>query len=85
MKILVIEDDSLIAQALMTILTSHNYAVEVAVNGPDGLVLLNSFEYDLLILDIELPTIDGYRFASRSEPVVKTPKNPKVLISRFCY
>ncbi len=61
MKILVIEDDQLTAQALMTILTAHNYAVEVAGNGPDGLVLLSSFEYDLLILDVELPNIDGIK------------------------
>jgi diguanylate cyclase (GGDEF)-like protein len=59
MRILVVEDDELTAQALTTILTTHRYAVEVAVNGAVGLELLNSFEYDLLILDVQLPNVDG--------------------------
>lgn len=59
MRILVVEDDELTAQALTTILTTHRYAVEVAGNGAVGLELLNSFEYDLLILDVQLPRVDG--------------------------
>ncbi|MGG6262998.1 response regulator [Leptolyngbya sp. AN03gr2] len=59
MKILVIEDDELTAQALTTILTTHNYVVETAGTGASGLALLESFEYDLLILDVGLPDLDG--------------------------
>lgn len=59
MRILVIEDDKLTAQALMSILTAHCYAVEVATSGTAGLTLLESFEYDLLILDVQLPNVDG--------------------------
>lgn len=59
MRILVIEDDELTAQALNTILTARHYAVEVAKDGKSGLALLQSFEYDLLILDVGLPDIDG--------------------------
>jgi DNA-binding response OmpR family regulator len=59
MKILVIEDDPLAAQALTTILSAHHYAVETTGNASDGAGLLNSFEYDLLILDVELPEING--------------------------
>lgn len=59
MKILVIEDDELTAQALITILAAHNYVVEVARTGKAGLALLDSFEYDLLILDVGLPDLNG--------------------------
>ncbi len=59
MRILVVDDDELMAQALTTILTAHRYAVEVATEGKSGLALLDSFEYDLLILDVGLPDLDG--------------------------
>jgi diguanylate cyclase (GGDEF)-like protein len=59
MRILVVEDDELTAQALAAILTAHCYAVEVATTGAAGLELLDSFEYDLLILDVQLPIVDG--------------------------
>jgi diguanylate cyclase (GGDEF)-like protein len=59
MKILVVEDDELTAQALVTVLAAQYYAVEVATDGRSGLDLLDSFEYDLLILDVGLPDLDG--------------------------
>jgi len=59
MKILVIEDDEFIAHALMTILTGQNYAVEVARNGQLGWELVEAFDYDLLLLDVVLPKLDG--------------------------
>ncbi len=59
MKILVVEDDQLVAQALSAVLTQHNYAVEVAYDGEAGWELVQAFDYDLIILDITLPKLDG--------------------------
>ncbi len=59
MRILVVEDDEFIAQALLTILTSQNYAVEVAANGQIGWELIQTFDYDLVLLDVVLPQLDG--------------------------
>ncbi|MGB6296890.1 MAG: response regulator, partial [Rivularia sp. (in: cyanobacteria)] len=59
MKILVIEDDELVAQALSAVLTHHNYAVEIASDGETGWELVQAFDYDLIILDITLPKLDG--------------------------
>ena len=59
MKILVVEDDELVAQALSAVLTHQNYAVEVASDGLDGWELVQAFDYDLIILDITLPKLDG--------------------------
>jgi DNA-binding response OmpR family regulator len=59
MKILVIEDDELIAHALLSILTSQNYAVEIATNGQSGWELVEAFDYDLVMLDVMLPKLDG--------------------------
>ncbi|WP_414620463.1 response regulator [Calothrix sp. CCY 0018] len=59
MKILVVEDDELVAQALSAVLTHQNYAVEVASDGETGWELVQAFDYDLIILDITLPKLDG--------------------------
>jgi len=59
MKILVIEDDAPVAQALTVIFTSQNYAVEVATNGQLGWDLIEAFDYDLVLLDVMIPKLDG--------------------------
>ncbi|MBD3884173.1 response regulator [Phormidium tenue FACHB-886] len=62
MRILVVEDDKLIASALTEILSSQSYAVEVATDGQAGLALVEAFEYDLILLDVMLPKLDGISF-----------------------
>lgn len=59
MKILVVEDDALLAVALTAILTNQNYAVEVASDGDVARDLIETYDYDLIILDVILPKIDG--------------------------
>ncbi|XGV98243.1 MAG: response regulator [Leptolyngbya sp. BL-A-14] len=59
MKILVIEDDEFIAHTLTTILTSQNYAVEVASDGQVGWSFIEAFDYDLVLMDVMLPKLDG--------------------------
>ncbi|HEY9621643.1 MAG TPA: response regulator [Crinalium sp.] len=59
MRILVVEDDDLIAQALTKILSNENYAVEVAKDGQLGWELIETYEYDLVLLDVVLPKLDG--------------------------
>ncbi|MEA5550369.1 response regulator [Anabaena cylindrica UHCC 0172] len=59
MKILVVEDDELNADALSTVLTDQNYAVEVATDGNEAWDLVETYDYDLIILDVILPKLDG--------------------------
>ncbi|MBD0346581.1 MAG: response regulator, partial [Coleofasciculus sp. Co-bin14] len=59
MRILIIEDDELTAKALTTVLSNHNYAVEVATNGQTGWELVEAFAYDVILLDVVLPKLDG--------------------------
>lgn len=58
-KILIVEDDEEFAGILSTWLQSQNYVIDTVYNGEDALQLLSSFSYDLLILDWELPGIQG--------------------------
>jgi PAS domain S-box-containing protein len=65
MRILVVEDDELTAQALTTILGQQNYAVEVATDGEAGWALADSFDFDLILLDVELPRLNGLELCRR--------------------
>ena len=65
MKILVIEDDELTAAALVATLTNQNYTVETASDGETGWELTEAFTYDLILLDLTLPKLDGISLCKR--------------------
>ena len=60
MKILVIEDEKKLAEYLRRALTEHNYVVDVAMDGVSGLHLARESQYDLILLDVMLPGMDGF-------------------------
>jgi two-component system, OmpR family, copper resistance phosphate regulon response regulator CusR len=60
MRILIIEDDEKIADALKRGLTEMHYSVDSAPNGEEGEYLACTNDYDLIILDIMLPGMDGW-------------------------
>jgi DNA-binding response OmpR family regulator len=59
MKILLVEDDEFNALLLEKALKAYNYQIETAKDGQTGLELAKMFEYDLLLLDVMLPKMDG--------------------------
>ena len=61
MRVLVVEDDELLASSLHRGLTAEGYAVEVAADGVDGLHRATEFDYDAVILDVLLPGLNGVR------------------------
>ena len=65
MKILVIEDEKLLAQSLKNLLESKGFQVEVVNDGETGAQYAELGIYDLLILDVMMPGLDGYQLARR--------------------
>ncbi len=65
MRLLVVEDDELLASAVSRGLTAEGYAVEVAADGVEGLHLATEFDYDAMILDVLLPGLNGVRVCAR--------------------
>ncbi|MFN6535957.1 MAG: response regulator [Nostoc sp. EkiNYC01] len=59
MKILVVEDDEFNAYALTSVLTNQNYAVEVATDGDLAWDFIQTCDFDLILLDVMLPKLDG--------------------------
>ena len=60
MRILIVEDEPKTATYVRKGLMEHGYVVDVASDGLDGLHLATTTEYDLILLDVMLPGIDGW-------------------------
>lgn len=65
MKILLIEDEKLLADSLKTLLTAKGFQVEAVYDGETGAEYAELGIYDLLILDVMMPGLDGYQVARR--------------------
>ena len=60
-KILLIEDEKDMAAMTKKILVKHGYEVESAYNGEDGLAKARTIKPDLIVLDVKMPKLDGYK------------------------
>ena len=65
MKILIVEDEKLLADSLKALLQSKGFDVEVVYDGEDGAEYAELGIYDLLILDVMMPGLNGYEVARR--------------------
>ncbi len=65
MRILLVEDEAHLSQAVASGLRAEGFAVDVADNGTDGLAMARGGAYDLVILDILLPGTNGFLVCSR--------------------
>lgn len=73
MRLLVIEDEPKLAEYLRRGLTQSGYVVDVASDGIDGRHLALEGDYDLLLLDVMLPGIDGFGVLSALRQAKRTP------------
>lgn len=77
MRILVIEDEKKLATYIKKGLEENHFAVDVSHNGEEGLFMLNTNEYDLVILDILLPKKNGLEILQEAR---KNGKNMPILL-----
>ena len=76
MRVLVVEDDPDLSRQLVTALTDAGYAVDSATDGEEGYFLGETEPYDVVVLDVGLPKMDGisvleqWRRANRNMPVI---------------
>ena len=65
MKLLLVEDDHSITELLAEALSDHDYVVDVATDGQAGWECVEASDYDLLLLDVLLPKVDGISLCRR--------------------
>ena len=75
-KILLVEDDEALRFIVKDNLVQHNYNVDVASDGKEALQLFNNNSFDLIILDVMLPRIDGFQVAEK----IRTTNNQVPII-----
>ena len=77
-RILIIEDNELNLKLMKDILSSQGYEVETAQDGKEGLDKAQDNDYDLILLDIQMPVVSGYDFLQVYD------KNTPVIVVSAC-
>ena len=72
-KILIVEDEAALARFVELELSHEGYEVSKAADGREGLAMMESGEYDLVLLDIMLPGLNGLEVLRRARRTVDTP------------
>ena len=84
MKILCVEDDQGLAELLQVILVQQHYQFEVATDGIMAWELAETYPYDLILLDLVLPGLDGIRFCQKlranNSPVPNPNRDTPILL-----
>ncbi len=82
-KICIVEDDAFFRKLLEKKLLNHGATVSPAENGEQALDLVSQFRFDLIILDLLLPGIDGFEFLRRRSTNIEASKIPVMILSNF--
>ncbi|WP_423185973.1 response regulator transcription factor [Alishewanella sp. d11] len=74
MRVLVVEDESLLADQIKNQLLQQQFSVDLAIDGADGWFKISEYPYDLAIIDLGLPKIDGLSLIRKArKQEIKTP------------
>ena len=73
MRLLLIEDDPALRASLAAALREEHYAVDTGSDGEEGLQKALEDTYDVIVLDVMMPKLDGWTVLERLRPAVATP------------
>lgn len=74
MKVLLVEDSVQLNKALTTLLKRNSFLVDSAFDGEEALVCIRNYQYDVIVLDIMMPKVDGLEVLARARKEgVQTP------------
>ncbi len=73
MRVLIVEDEPDLLSSLAQTFREEAYAVDTATDGEEGIYKAESWEYDVIVLDVMLPKLDGWALLERLRRTKKTP------------
>lgn len=79
-KVLIVEDDQFIREMYNLILTKAGYAVTEALDGKVGLGLAQEGGYDVILLDLMMPNLDGLGFLEQLKDTPPKQKNGNIIV-----
>lgn len=80
-RILLVDDEEEIVRAVQTRLEANDYEVSVAYDGEEGLAKAKKEPFDLIILDLMLPKMDGYKVCATLKHDERYQKTPILLFT----
>ncbi len=80
-RVLVVEDEPELLHALRVRLTATGFACETAVNGKDGLTILETCRPDVIVADLVMPEMDGYEMVHRVQLNDRTAAIPVIVLT----
>lgn len=82
-KILIIEDDKFLRELMVRKLSQENFEVIEAVDGEEGIKKIKEASFNLLLLDLILPGIDGFEVLSKIKEDPATASIPVIILSNL--
>ncbi len=80
-KILVVDDDDLVLIAIQELLTPLGYAVTSVSNGTSALAKVSGEQFDLVILDVIMPEMDGFEVCRRIRKMDSYAETPVLMLT----
>ena len=80
-KILVVDDDELVLIAISELLTPSGFSVTTCSNGPEALERVASDRFDLVILDVIMPEMDGFEVCQRIRQLDSYTETPVMMLT----
>ncbi len=80
-RILVVDDDEMVLMALDELLKPEGYEVQTVTSGTEALQKLDQGGYDLLVLDVIMPEMDGYELCERIREKEKYKETPVIFLT----
>jgi DNA-binding NtrC family response regulator len=80
-RILIVDDDESVRNSLAAILRDEGYTVDLAVNGSEAILKTESTAYDVALIDMRLPDMEGIELLTRMKDTV--PKVRKIIVTGF--
>ncbi|MBO9701110.1 MAG: response regulator [Sporocytophaga sp.] len=81
LKLLIVEDNKMNQLVVLKFLEKQNIQADIAENGTQALDLLKNKEYDLILMDIQMPGMDGYQVSEQIRKEFPAPKNSIPIIA----
>lgn len=80
-RILVIDDDPTLIKVIKPFLESQDYQVQVAVNGEEGIDAIKKQVPDLIVLDVQMPKMNGYTFIFELKKISQAATIPIIVLT----
>jgi two-component system, NtrC family, nitrogen regulation response regulator NtrX len=82
-NILIVEDEKLLNEAYELVLKNEGYDIATAFNGEDALKKTADKDFELILLDLRMPKMDGVEFLKKYNPKKHHPKTKIIIFSNY--